>query len=457
MSRSRKTPHPNWVLATCILASSLAFVDGSVTNVALPAIGKSLQAGAADLQWVINAYLLPLSALLLLGGAAGDRYGRKRLLVMGTLLFAAASIACALAPSLTLLLVGRGLQGVGAAILMPSSLAILGASFSGEARGRAIGIWASMGAVMAAVGPVLGGWLIDTVGWRAIFLINLPLAAGAIVLALLYVKDTRGEDRPALDIPGGLLATAALGMLTWGLTIGSGRAGWTMTAIAAAVVGAVLVLGFVGVEKLRGERAMMPLTMFGSPSFIGLTLLTLLLYGALGALLVLVPYVLIQASGYSGIQAGSALVPVAIVLALLSPLMGQLAGRMGARIPLTLGPLVVAGGFLLVLRMGAQADYWTQVLPAILVISIGMAGAVAPLTNAVLGAVDARHTGSASGFNSAIARTGGLVATALLGGVLGAKGPSLIGGFHTATLACAIACMAASASAFFLITGRPRK
>jgi len=457
MSRSRKTPHPNWVLATCILASSLAFVDGSVTNVALPAIGKSLQAGAADLQWVINAYLLPLSALLLLGGATGDRYGRKRLLVMGTALFAAASIACALAPSLTMLLVGRGVQGIGAAILMPSSLAILGASFSGEARGRAIGIWASMGAVMAAVGPVLGGWLIDTVGWRAIFLINLPLATGAIVLGLLYLKDTRDEDRPALDIPGGLLATAALGMLTWGLTIGSGRAGWTMTAIAAAVVGAVLLLAFVGVEKLRGERAMMPLAMFGSSSFVGLTLLTLLLYGALGALLVLVPYVLIQASGYTGIQAGSALVPVAIVLALLSPLMGQLAGRMGARIPLTIGPLVVAGGFLLVLRMGARADYWTQVLPAILAISIGMSGAVAPLTNAVLGAVDARHTGSASGFNSAIARTGGLVATALLGGVLGAKGPSLIGGFHTAALACAIACMAASASAFFLITGRQRK
>src|SRR5471030_1968424 len=224
---SRKMQHPNWVLATCILASSLAFVDGSVTNVGLPAIGRSLEAGGAELQWVINAYLLPLSALLLLGGAAGDRYGRKRLLVMGTVLFAAASIACALAPSLTLLLVGRGVQGVGAAILMPSSLAILGASFSGEARGRAIGIWASMGAVMAVVGPVLGGWLIDTVGWRAIFLINLPLAAGAIALALITVTDTRDKDRPALDIPGGVLATAALGALTWGLTIGSGRAGWT--------------------------------------------------------------------------------------------------------------------------------------------------------------------------------------------------------------------------------------
>jgi EmrB/QacA subfamily drug resistance transporter len=451
---SRKTQHPNWVLATCILASSMAFVDGSVTNVGLPAIGKSLEAGGADLQWVINAYLLPLSALLLLGGAAGDRYGRKRLLVLGTVLFAAASIACACAPSMGLLLAGRALQGIGAAVLMPNSLAILGASFSGEARGRAIGIWASIGAVMSAVGPVLGGWLIDTVGWRAIFLINLPLAAGAIALALIYVIDTREGDPPALDIPGGVLVTAALGALTWGLTLGTGRTGWTVLAMVGAAAGGLLLLGFVGIEKLRGERAMMPLAMFGSSSFIGLTVLTLLLYGALGVLLVLVPYVLIQASAYSATQAGTALVPAAVVLALASPLMGQLAGRMGARLPLTIGPLVVAAGFLLALRMGAETNYWTDALPAILVISFGMAGAVAPLTNAVLSAVDARHTGSASGFNSAIARTGGLVATALLGGVLGAKGPSLIGGFHAAAIACAIACVAAAAAAFFLIPAR---
>jgi EmrB/QacA subfamily drug resistance transporter len=453
---SRKM-QPNWVLATCILASSLAFVDGSVTNVGLPAIGKSLQADGADLPWVINAYLLPLSALLLLGGAAGDRYGRKRLLVWGTALFAIASTACAAAPTMALLLTGRALQGIGAAVLMPSSLAILGASFAGEARGRAIGIWASVGAVMAAIGPVLGGWLIDTVGWRAIFLINLPLAAGAIALASMYVIDARDKDRPALDIPGGLLATTALGALTWGLTIGSGPAGWTLLAMAGVAAGVLLLLAFVGIEKRRGERAMMPLGMFGSSSFIGLTLLTLLLYGALGALLVLVPYVLIRGSGYNGTQAGSALVPVAIVLALASPLMGRLAGRIGARAPLTIGPLAVAGGFLLALRMGARADYWTQVLPAIVVISVGMSGAVAPLTNAVLGAVDARHTGSASGFNSAIARTGGLVATALLAGVLGAEGPALINGFHAAVIVCAIACAAASASAFFLIPARREK
>ncbi len=448
---------PNLVLATCILASSLSFVDGSVTNVALPAIGKSLAADAADLQWVINAYLLPLSALLLLGGAAGDRYGRKRLLVAGTVLFAAASTACTLAPDLGLLLIGRGLQGIGAAILMPNSLAILGASFSGEARGRAIGIWASVSAAMAAIGPVLGGWLIDMVGWRAIFLINLPLAAGAIGLALIYVADTREKDRPALDVPGGVLATLALGALTWGLTLGAGRTGWTIFASGGVIAGIVLMLAFVWVEKQRGDRAMMPLAMFGSSSFIGLTLLTLLLYGALGALVVLVPYVLIQASGYSGTQAGTALVPFAIVLALASPLMGKLAGRIGAHIPLTIGPLAVAAGFLLQLRMGIRTNYGTEVLPAILVISFGMAGAVAPLTNAVLGAVDARHTGSASGFNSAIARTGGLIATALLGGILSAEGDRLMTGFHAAAVVCALACAAASASAFFLITAERGK
>jgi len=239
--------------------------------------------------------------------------------------------------------------------------------------------------------------------------------------------------------------------------LGTGRGGWSIFAIGGVIAGLVLMLAFVAVEKSRGERAMMPLAMFGSSSFIGLTVLTLLLYGALGALMVLVPYVLITAAGYSGTQAGTALVPFAIVLALISPVMGRLAGRIGARLPLTIGPLVVAAGFLLQLRMEARADYWTQVLPAILVMSLGMAGAVAPLTNAVLGAVDARHTGSASGFNSAIARTGGLVATALLGGVLGAKGDALMGGFDAAIIACAIACALASAAAFFLITGAARK
>jgi EmrB/QacA subfamily drug resistance transporter len=456
---ARETRHSNWLLTTTILASSLAFLNGSVVNIGLPSVGATFKASPGDLQWVINAYLLPLSALLLLGGAAGDRFGRVRLLIIGTAIFGGASIACALAPSLPWLLVGRSLQGVGAALLMPNSLAILGAAFSGEARGRAIGIWASMGAVMGALGPVLGGWLIDTVGWRSIFLINLPLATGAIVLAIVFVRDARREDEaPTLDLLGGLLATAALGAITWGLTIGSGHAGWTPAALLLAFAGVALMLSFLAVEWSKGEVAMMPLTLFGSSSFIGLTLLTLFLYGALVALLVLLPYVLIRAAGYSGAEAGAALLPFAVVLALASPLMGGVAGRLGARAPLSIGPLMVAGGFLLFLRIGPHADYWTTVFPAILVIAIGMAGAVAPLTAAVLGSVDSRHTGSASGLNSAIARTGGMVATAVLGGVLGAAGPALIGGFHAAAIVCAFASVAASASAFFLIAaGAPAK
>ncbi len=448
--------HPNLVLATTILASSLAFIDGSVVNVGLPALGRGLHAGAADLQWVINAYLLPLSALLLLGGAAGDRYGRARMLIGGTALFGLASLTCALAPNLTWLLAGRGLQGVGAAVLMPNSLAILGSAFAGEARGRAIGIWASMGAVMGAIGPVLGGWLIDTVGWRAIFLLNLPVAAGAIALASAFVRDPpRGQDVAPLDVGGGALATASLGAMTWGLTVGSGDSGWSAPAIIAVALGFALSLAFLWVESRKGDRAMVPLSLFGSSSFVGLSVLTLLLYGALGALLVLLPYVLIVAGGYTSSAAGAGLLPFAVVLAVSSPLMGALAGRIGSRLPLSIGPLVVAAGLLLLLRIGPGAPYWTAVLPAMLVISVGMAGAVAPLTTAVLGSVDARHTGSASGLNSALARTGGLVATALLGGVLGASGTRLLGGFHVAALACAAAATLAGASAWALVRDRP--
>jgi EmrB/QacA subfamily drug resistance transporter len=450
-----QTKNPKLVMATTILASSLAFIDGSVVNVGLPTIGASLHAGAEQMQWVINAYLLPLSALLLLGGAAGDRYGRVRLLVIGTLVFGAASIACALAPTLDVLLWARGAQGLGAAALMPNSLAILGNSFSGEARGRAIGIWAAMGAVTGAAAPVLGGWLIDTAGWRWIFGINIPFALGAIVLALAYVREAAADrkTRP-LDLLGGTLATVALGCWTWGLTVGSGQGGWTVSAILSMMSGAALSAAFVWTENKRGDNAMMPLALFASKSFVGLTLLTLLLYGALGSLLVLVPYVLIRVCGYSGAGAGAALLPLALVLALLSPTVGKLAGRMGPRVPLTLGPLVVAGGFLLTLRISAHGAYWTTIFPALFVIAVGMAGAVAPLTTAVLSAVDARHVGAASGFNSAAARTGGLVATALLGAVLAAAGDELLSGFHVAAVVCALSSLGAAGAVFFMVENK---
>ena len=453
----RPAENPRLVLATTILASSLAFIDGSVVNVGLPAIGRSLHAGAADLQWVINAYLLPLSALLLFGGALGDRFGRRIVLIWGVSLFAAASVACALAPDLTWFLCGRAGQGIGAALLMPNSLAILGATFSGEAKGRAIGVWAATGAMAGALGPVLGGWLIDNVGWRAIFYINLPLALGAIGLAVRFVRDAAEDGHAALDLSGAVLATAALAALTWGLTLGTGSRGWTLAAAAAIAAGATLAAVFLWVERGKGDRAMMPLALFASREFVGLTVLTLLLYGALGGLLVLIPYVLIQAAGYSGTAAGAALLPFPLILAVTAPIMGGLAGRIGSRLPLSIGPMVVAIGFLLAMRVGPGAGYWTVYLPAILVIALGMAGAVAPLTTAVLSSVDARHTGSASGFNSAVARTGGLVATALLGTVLATSGPALIAGFRVAVAACAAASAVAGASAYVMLAKRRAK
>ena len=444
---------PNLVIVTTILASSLAFIDGSVVNVGLPAIAASFKADAGQLQWVINAYLLPLSALLLLGGAAGDRFGRRRLLIAGVGLFALASLACAAAPSLIWLLVARFAQGVAAAMLMPNSLAILGQTFSGEAKGRAIGIWAASGAAGGALGPVLGGWLIDIGSWRYVFLINVPLALGALVMARISVPADRAVSGDRLDGLGATLATAGLFLTTWALTEGSshGWSGWVLAALAA---GAALLVLFVAAERRQGERAMMPLALFGSASFVGLSLLTFLLYGALGGLFVLVPYLLIEAGGYSATQAGAALLPLPLVISLASPAAGALAARTGPRLPLTIGPVIVALGFLLALRIGDGANYFTDVLPAMVVIALGMAGAVAPLTTAVLMSVDARHVGSASGFNSAVARTGGLVATALIGAVLVATGPALISAFGAAAMVGAALCLASALSAWCLIPAR---
>ncbi len=442
---------PSLLLWATILASSLAFVDGSAVNVGLPAIGRSLSVEASALQNVISIYLLPLSALLLIGGALGDRYGRRRILIAGIGVFAGASLLCAAAPNLLLLLTGRFLQGVGAALLMPNSLAILGSAFSGEAKGQAIGFWAATGAVLGAAGPVLGGWLIDTVSWRAVFVINLPLALIATGLAVIAVPADHGNPEEPLDGLGGALATVALGALTWALTLPGGSDGWTLTAAALAGLALAAFAGLLTVEARRGSHAMMPLTLFASRSFIGLTLLTLFLYGALGALQVLIPYVLIEASGYSGVAAGAALLPIPVVLAVSSPYLGRLAARSGPRLPLSLGALGVGLGFLLALRIDGSSSYWTNVLPAMLVIAVGLSGAVAPLTTAVLSSVDAVHTGSASGFNSAIARTGGLIATALLGPVLTAHGSPLISAFHDAMTVGAAVCGVAALSAYVLL------
>jgi EmrB/QacA subfamily drug resistance transporter len=448
--------HPSAVLAITILASSLAFIDGSVVNVALSAMGSSLNASAASLQWIINAYLLPLSALLLLGGAAGDYFGRRRLLVIGIAVFALASIGCTFAFSVPVMLGCRFIQGVGAAILLPNSLATLSQTFTGTAKGRAVGIWAASGAAFGAIGPVLGGWLIDLGSWRSIFLINVPLAAAAIVLALRYIPRDRPAGVGKLDGAGGLLAALGLAVLTWGLTEGSGSSGWSFAVGTGVACGVLILIGFVWLEGRRGNDAMMPLALFGSRSFAGLTLFTLLLYGALGAVFVLVPFVLIESAKYSGTEAGSALLPLPLVIALGSPLIGPLAARVGARLPLAVGSFLVAIGFCAAMRVSADAGYWLDVLPMILLIAVGMAIAVAPLTTAVLASVDDRHTGSASGFNSAIARIGGLLATALLGAVLSSRGAALLHAFHAAMLCCALACLLASAAAFMLIERSPR-
>ena len=448
--------HPNLVLTTSILSSSLAFIDGSVVNVGLAAIGKDLAGTGADLSWVVNGYLLPLSSLLLLGGALGDRYGRKRILIAGITIFGLASLLCAFASSLWMLVGGRVLQGIGAALLLPSSLAILSATFEGQARGRAIGIWAAAGAAAGAIGPLLGGWLIDTVGWRAIFYINLPVAALAVFMAWRFVHVMAGDKPVALDPFGALLASAGLGCLTWGLAEASAEKHLTAAAGIALAAGVLVLLVFLWIEHRAGDRAMLPLKLFGSRSFSGLNLMTFLLYGALGALMLLVPYVLIQSLQYSAREAGAALLPFPIVLALGSPLMGKFAGRHGSRLPLAIGALIVAGGFLLGTRIGS-GSYVATVLPAMLAIALGMACVAAPLTTAVLSSVDGSHTGIASGFNSAVARGGGLIATASLGVVLTVQGRALLAPFHAAMVVCAVTAVAAGICAFVWVKGDNRQ
>ncbi len=442
---------PRWTLAACVLASSLSFVEGSVLNVALPAIRESYGAGAAEVQWVVNAYLLPLSALLLLGGALGDHYGRRLLLLIGTGLFAATSLVCALAPSLEILLAARAAQGVGAALLLPNSLALLNAAYQGEKRGRAVGIWAAAGAASAAVAPLIGGWLVDHVGWPAIFYINLPLAAGAMLLAFMFVTESQDKGAVRTDYPGATLATLGLLGTTYGLTRWSSSSSLDTIAIATILAGLAMLAAFLWVEAKRGDAAMMPLAMFADRCFSGLNLLTFLLYGAFGAAMLLIPYVLISAGGYSPVEAGLAMLPLPILLTIASPPMGQFAGRIGPRWFLIVGPLVAAAGMLLGQRIGADTGYWTSVFPAMAVMAAGMAIAVAPLTASVLGSVDEKHVGTASGFNSAVARTGGLIATAMLGIVLSREGEALIVGFHLSLIGAAIASVAASAAAVVLV------
>lgn len=447
-----QTGDQNKTLAACILASSLAFVDGSALNVALPAIHDDLGSSASELQWVINAYLLPLSALLLLGGAAGDRFGRRRLFLIGTFGFGLASLFCVASRNAPMLLAARFVQGLAAAMLMPNSLALLGATFSGEARGRAIGAWAAAGAMAGAVGPMLGGWLVAVVGWRYIFLLNLPLAGGAFWLGWRYVAETRNDAAGPLDWLGASIATISLAAITWSLTIltapDAGALGQALVVLGIGLLGIIL---FLGIERHRGAMALMPIALFGTSSFIGLTLLTFFLYAALGGLFVLLPYVLITARGYSAFAAGAALLPLPLLLGVLSRQIGGLSARVSPRLLLTAGPAIAAVGFALTVRVSGGGSYVEDVLPGIVLIGLGAAAAVAPLTNAVMASVDVLHVGTANGFNSAVARGGGMVATALVGSVLGASGSGISEAYTWAALAgAALAAMASLCAAVLL-------
>ncbi len=447
--------HPAATLAAAILGSSVAFIDGSVVNVALPALQRAFGGAIADAQWIVTAYLLPLGALVLLGGASGDRFGRRRMFALGLCVFTLASVFCAAAPSLRLFIVARALQGMGAALLVPNSLALLGASFGGEARGRAIGTWAAAGAIAGAAGPVIGGGLVDNVGWRAIFILNVPIAATALWLALRYVAESRDHSAPAaLDWHGAALVTGGLAAITWGLTALPQRGGGDARVLAALGLGILLLTAFVAVEWRRGEDAMMPLTLFSRRTFVGVTLLTFFLYAALAGVLVLLPFVLIRVGRYEASAAGAALLPLPLAVGLASRTVGRWSERLGARWPLTVGPLVVALGFALALRVSADdVAYWPTIFPALLGISCGMAITVAPLTATVMGAVDRDHAGSASGVNNAVARIGGLVATASVGLLLGGGGMSgdFITGFRAAAVAGAALAILASASAFIAV------
>jgi EmrB/QacA subfamily drug resistance transporter len=453
--------HPKGTLAATVLGSSLAFVDGSVVNVALPAIERAFAssgASGASIGWLINAYLLPLGALVLVGGVAGDRYGRRRVFLVGIAVFTLASLACALAPRFGWLLAARALQGIGAALLVPASLALLGAAFEGEARGRAVGTWAAASAVAGVLGPLAGGALVDSVGWRAVFLVNLPIAATAAWLAWRKVEESGDDASPPLDVWGASLATVGLGLATYGLTVVAARGASTTHAAAvpggaALAAGVAALVAFVLVEARLGARAMMPLALFGTRSFVGVTLLTLGLYAALGGMVVLLPYLLIERAHWSATAAGAAFLPLSLALGLGSRAAGKLAERVGTRTLLTIGSLVVAVGFLLFLRVGGgDVRYVRDVLPALAVVACGLTLSVAPLTSAGIAAVDAAPVGSASGVNNATARIAGLLATAVLGYVLvgDAAAPSFLARFHGAAVVGAVLAVGAAASAFFL-------
>lgn len=438
------SPTARWLIVTAVLGSGVAFLDGTVVNVALPAIGRELGGGLAAQQWVLDGYLLTLGALLLAGGAMGDRYGRRRLFVIGLVAFTVASLACGLAPSAGVLIGARLVQGVGAAALVPGSLALIDAGIREKDRGRAIGIWAGMSGVTSALGPFVGGWLVDAASWRWVFLLNVPLAAAAIAIAARHVAETRDPTRTGRpDIAGAAAITVGLAGVIYALIEGPAR-GWQPTTVVAVTVGACALAAFPIIEA-RAAEPLLPLRLFRSRQFTGANLTTLAVYGALSGALFLLALQLQQSLGYSALAAGVATLPITIIMLLTSPSVGALAQRTGPRLPMTAGPLVAAAGLALMARVVPATGYVGTVLPAVVVFGIGLSITVAPLTAAVLAAVSEDHVGVASGTNNAVSRIAGLLAVAVLpaaAGIRAGAGEPLGPGFSRAMLIAAIICAA---------------
>ncbi|NUW39253.1 MFS transporter [Nonomuraea rhodomycinica] len=439
-----------WILAATVLGSGLTMLDSTIVNVALPFLGKELDAGMSGLQWTVNAYTLTLAGLILLGGSLGDRYGRRKVFLIGTVWFAVASAMCGLAPDVGFLVAARALQGVGGALLTPGSLAIIQASFEKADRPRAVGAWSGLGGVAAAVGPLLGGWLVEWAGWRWAFLLNLPFAALVVLVAVRHVPESRDEQAAGrFDVLGAALAALALAGITYGLI--------DLSAPVPLIVGVALSVAFVLVERRRSPDALVPVGIFRDRVFTAVNVVTLIMYAAMGVVFFLLVVQLQVVSGFKPVAAGLALLPTTVLMLVLSPAAGEVAKRYGPRLPMTLGIVVAGLGFLWMSTISTGASYALQVLPAVAVFGLGLSAAVAPLTATVLATAEERYAGTASGVNNAVARTGSLLAVAAVPPLVGLVGdaferPAVFdAGFRAAMVVSAVMMFVSAAITFLAI------